>query len=140
MGQNSAHIIANWFGGSGYKRSLNLITTSENFNREMTKAEIEIADWVKENDIKTFDLTVDVDWGVESDSKIVSQIIDEIKTTNDINSQSSEKLKRRLLSELVSFAPKLKAVEDVSYRASGKISNSQLIKMAPIATGKDKWL
>lgn len=62
---NNAHVIANWFHGSGYRESLNLMTTSDTFNQEtMGDVEDTIADIVRKNpSIKTFDMEVHVEWG-----------------------------------------------------------------------------
>ncbi|MGW4996465.1 phage tail protein [Streptomyces hydrogenans] len=47
---NRAHVIADWFGGSGYKKALNLVTTSDHYNkRVMGDTEAAIA-----NDILAF--------------------------------------------------------------------------------------
>ncbi|MFF8432619.1 hypothetical protein [Streptomyces bacillaris] len=41
---NRSHVIADWFGGSGYREALNLVTASEHYNkRVMGDAEAEIA-------------------------------------------------------------------------------------------------
>ena len=44
---NRAHVIADWFGGSGYKKALNLVTTSDHYNKVvMGQAEKQIAEEV----------------------------------------------------------------------------------------------
>jgi DNA/RNA non-specific endonuclease len=140
-GQNSAHIIANWFGGSGYKKSLNLIATSDHFNKKvMGAAERQIVQWVGDNSIVHFDLNVNVDWGIVSEEAIVNQVISQLKTVDGNTSAPADKIRRRLLKELVEFKPKLQAVEDVVYRSNGKKSDGTSASLSPISTGKDTWL
>lgn len=73
---DSAHILADWFGGSGYKEALNLVVTSAEYNRVvMGGAEKNIARDIKnKSEDSLFDLSVSATWDVLSDSEIKSQI------------------------------------------------------------------
>lgn len=73
---DSAHILADWFGGSGYKEALNLVVTSAEYNRVvMGGAEKNIVRDIKsKSEDSLFDLSVTATWDVLSDSEIKSQI------------------------------------------------------------------
>jgi hypothetical protein len=140
-GQNSAHIIANWFGGSGYRKSLNLVTTSDHFNKVvMGRAEDDIVAWVKDRQIVKFNLKVSVDWGKVKEEKIVNEIIKQLNNLSTLPESDSEKIKKQVLRNLANFKTKLKAVEDVLYSGTGTDNASKTIKMPTANTGKDKWL
>lgn len=73
---DSAHILADWFGGSGYKEALNLLVTSAEYNRiVMGGAEKNIVKDIKnKSEDSFFDLSVTATWDILSDSEIKSQI------------------------------------------------------------------
>ncbi|WP_176582510.1 DNA/RNA non-specific endonuclease, partial [Calidithermus terrae] len=142
-GQNSAHIIANWFGGSGYRTSLNLVATSDYFNKQVMGAkEREIAGWVRDNDIITFNLCVTVDWGQVAEEAVVAGMVDQLKSLagSGLPDHKQEKIKQKILRDLVKFTPLLKAVEDVEYSGNGKSANGKTKIFGPVNTGPDRWL
>ncbi|WP_457598276.1 hypothetical protein [Hydrogenimonas sp.] len=76
---DSAHLVADWFGGSGYRRALNLVVTSAQYNRVVMKgAEEKIVEDVKkksrmkekESGPSLFDLSVTATWDILSDSEV----------------------------------------------------------------------
>ncbi len=73
---DSAHMLADWFGGSGYKEALNLVVTSAEYNRViMGGAEKKIVEEVKSVSPESiFDLTVTATWDVLKDSEMKSKI------------------------------------------------------------------
>jgi len=72
---DSSHLIADRFGGSGYAASANLISASEKYNRvDMRRVEEEIAEWIDENEIKSFSMTVRVTWDEVAGPKAVAAI------------------------------------------------------------------
>lgn len=88
QGFNSAHLVANEFGGSGFDRGLNLATTSEQFNKKtMRGVELQIGRAVKKFandntlnlDQVKFSLTVDVTYGALQDVAMLNQIRTELK-------------------------------------------------------------
>jgi hypothetical protein len=141
QGQNSAHVIANWFGGSGYKKSLNLISTSDHFNKVvMGRAEDDIVAWVKSHTILKFNLKVTVDWGQVKEELVVNEIIDQLNDLIQRNPTDIDKIKQIIIKQLSNFKPILKSVEDVEYNGQGSdISNKNYILPAQ-NTGSDKWL
>jgi hypothetical protein len=140
-GQNSAHIIANWFGGSGYKKSLNLVTTSAHFNQVvMGRAEDQIVDWVKHIQIQKFNLKVAVDWGVVKEEEAVKRVQERVKDLAGLSGDELEKSRTKIIRDLAGFKAELKAVEDVEYSASGFDLSQKPQKMRPINTGADTWL
>jgi hypothetical protein len=139
--QNSAHIIANWFGGSGYKKSLNLITTSDHFNKKvMGRIEGNIAKWVSSTKISYFDLNIDVDWGVVSEESVVLGIMSSLQTASTLTPDQAQKIKKRSLALLVKFQPVLKSVEDVIYKADGTTLTGESKTHGPVSSGSDTWL
>ncbi|WP_024769964.1 eCIS core domain-containing protein [Aquimarina macrocephali] len=78
---NSAHIIADWFQGSGYKQGLNLILTSDTYNQTtMAGAESKIVAGIQKIQSKqeplliTFDLQVTAVYEATSDDKVVETL------------------------------------------------------------------
>jgi Domain of unknown function (DUF4157) len=140
-GQNSAHVIANWFGGSGYKKSLNLIATSDHFNKVvMGNAEDRIVAWVKSARIEKFNLNVSVDWGTVKEEDAMNRIIEQAGLLSGLAGNELQKSKREILKRLSSFKAILKAIEDVEYMTSGIDSEGKTKSLRPINTGKDTWL
>ncbi|MVN88499.1 hypothetical protein GO986_17290 [Deinococcus sp. HMF7620] len=138
---NSAHVLANWFGGSGYKKSLNLVTTSDHFNKMvMGEREKQIVEWVKASKIVQFNLRVDVDWGQVSEEAVIITIMNQIKGLYGLTGTALNKTERRLANAVARFKPVLKAVEDVVYRASGQDTGGTKKTMPPLSTGADQWL
>ena len=92
---DSAHHIADWFTGSGYKKSLNLTVTSAEYNRiTMGGAEKNIAKRLTEESV--FNLTVTSTWDSLTDKEVTrdihpASILKEIKGNTkmkDITDQS----------------------------------------------------
>ncbi|WP_108808034.1 eCIS core domain-containing protein [Aquimarina spinulae] len=78
---NSAHIIADWFQGSGYKQGLNLILTSDTYNQTtMAGAEGKLVGKIQklqsqhEPLLITFDLQVTAIYEVTNDDKVVETL------------------------------------------------------------------
>ncbi|WP_245557534.1 DUF4157 domain-containing protein [Deinococcus peraridilitoris] len=142
-GQNSAHIIANWFGGSGYKKSLNLLATSDHYNkRVMGGIEHRIAAWVGQYQISRFNLYIRVDWGVVEEHRLFASIESAVASLTGITdpgrlTQMRHRIARRLAGELT---PVLKAVEDVEYTGHGKDSGGKPHRMPGQNAGFDRWL
>ncbi len=87
---NASHILADWFQGSGYKKTLNLITASEDYNLgPMKRAERSIAKQLerREKALKmanssnfiTFDLRVTVEYQILTDNAIVEALNKELE-------------------------------------------------------------
>lgn len=70
---DSAHLVADWFSGSGYKEALNLTVTSAEYNRKtMGDAEKKIASELNKDSI--FDLTVTSTWDTLDDSEVLDEV------------------------------------------------------------------
>ncbi len=76
MKLDSAHVVADWFGGSGYKQALNLSVTSAEYNRVvMGGAEKNIVKTVERKDAASlFDLTVTARWDYLRDNEIIATV------------------------------------------------------------------
>jgi hypothetical protein len=93
----SAHILADEFLGSGYKEALNLLVTSQEYNRKtMAGAEKEVKKEVKDNQPSgLFNLTVSARWDVLEDSEILKKattdtILNQLK--NDAERDENNKI------------------------------------------------
>lgn len=77
---DSAHLLADWFGGSGYRKALNLNVTSAEYNRiTMGDEEKEIVDEVNakkksDDDVIFFNLTVESRWDTLDDKAVLANI------------------------------------------------------------------
>jgi RNase P/RNase MRP subunit p29 len=93
---NSAHLLADWFNGSGYKGGLNLILTSDTYNQKtMAGAEETVAQAIKKiqernkDKLVTFNLHVTATYKVTSDDKVL-EILKSKKS--DMSPKSLEKM------------------------------------------------
>ena len=78
---NSAHLLADWFKGTGYRQGLNLILTSEKYNtKTMQKAEKDVANEILEIEEDypgqkiTFDLHVTANYQVTDTDGIITTL------------------------------------------------------------------
>ncbi len=100
---DSSHLIANEFTGSGYRKGLNLIVTSSDYNRKTMKgAEDKIKDKVGSN---IFNLTVQATWDILSDTEVSDEIktpslLEQIKNNSKIQ-QIDDESKRELADKSV---------------------------------------
>ncbi|GAA4272696.1 DUF4157 domain-containing protein [Aquimarina gracilis] len=102
---NASHLIADWFQGSGYSQALNLITTSEHYNKQiMFGAESEIKRLVANEETKyvtilkkakyiTFDINVAAEWMAISDSTVADTIA---ARTAEISGETPDQKRERL--------------------------------------------
>jgi hypothetical protein len=79
-GLNSAHMLADEFMGPGYRNALNLISTSDQFNKkEMGSAETTIASAIKQlerqiGETLLFDLKVSAVWRTAGDAEVIGKL------------------------------------------------------------------
>lgn len=105
-GMDAAHIIANMFGGSGYKIGENIVATSAEYNQKaMRKREDEIRDFIEQTvDVKHFLLEVSLQYSEDNTIFEMSEIREQLAkyaSTNDERHQlSDEDLKARILENL----------------------------------------
>jgi hypothetical protein len=76
QGLDSSHLIADIFGGSGFRRSANLIAVSAKYNQvRMRAVENEITDWLEENGLEQrFTMQVNVTWGQVAGAQAIAEI------------------------------------------------------------------
>ena len=139
----SAHMIADEFMGSGYKEGLNLLVTSEEYNRKvMRKAEVDIKDEVENN---LFDLNVKATWDYLKDKEITDGI--NYKTILErIKNEAKDSDTKKVLSK--DFASKLqetlikkedpKRVLGVEYTGETKAPTKKALTKREI--GCDIWM
>jgi hypothetical protein len=119
-GHDSAHLIANMFGGSGYKKAENIIATSSVYNQTvMVKTEKIIADWIRSIEkAHHFSMKVDVSY-MKPNEKVELKKIKEaiLKYTKDDDERrtilkDSSKLEKRINTKLKeSGQPRVKRVD-----------------------------
>ncbi|WP_336732801.1 DNA/RNA non-specific endonuclease, partial [Chryseobacterium sp. VD8] len=105
-GMDAAHIIANMFGGSGYKIGENIVATSAEYNQKaMRKREDEIRDFIEQTvDVKHFLLEVSLQYSEDNTifemSEIREQLAKYASTDDERHQLSDEDLKARILENL----------------------------------------
>lgn len=106
---DSAHLIADWFGGSGYKEALNLIVTSAQYNRIiMGGAEKKIVKSLGGKSSESiFDLTVKATWDVLTDSEIKRDITPKVLQAHIKDNSLSKEEKIKLAQELAQLLYKV---------------------------------
>jgi hypothetical protein len=144
---NAAHLIADWFGGSGYKQSLNLITTSDHFNKQvMGGVERKIADDYLVQNAASMNMTINVTWGKLLDEAANQEAEDQIKQRIASMTEAAERSSREERIEafiaqqrsLKDLPPRI--CEEVTYSVTYKNAAGGSIATLPYSTGRDEWL
>jgi len=105
-GMDSAHVIANMFGGSGYKKAQNIVATSAEYNQiVMRRREDQIRDFIEQTaNVSHFTLEVSLQYSEDSSifemSELRKQLADYAKTDDERNMLKDEDLKARILQNL----------------------------------------
>lgn len=105
-GMDSAHIIANMFGGSGYKKGYNIVATSAEYNQTvMRNKEEEIKEFIKKTKkADHFTLEVSLEYSQDSTNFEISEVRKQLaayaKTDDERNQLSDEELQKRILQNL----------------------------------------
>ena len=144
---DSAHIVADWFGGSGYRKALNLTATSAEYNRiTMGDAEKSIAQKVKEkNEEALFNLSVESKWDYLEDNEIISVVTKNSMMKKVSTEAKSEKIDARHLAEGAEEALERvllkkqdpRRVLSISYDAFMQVDESEKLKEQ---IGCDIWM
>lgn len=151
---NRAHVIANRFGGSGYRSGRNLVTTSKHYNQElMAGAEDKIADHVDteagpadtrvqatmppQAAIVRFSLEV----ALEYIDAVLRLIADAIKKDPDIK-DDDPKVRQAILDKLREnrIDERLKRVKDTKYDLRDLVVAGQGRQGMKTEIGEDEWL
>jgi hypothetical protein len=142
---NRAHIIANQFGGSGYKNSGNLATTSAQYNQvTMREAEVEIINRLigfaetHQVDVEevTFDLTVSVSFGALIDQSV----FDLIKAQPDYP-QNAPELTQYFTAKIAAVVNSpLRRVTQVAYSWTAALPSGATTSGSLPPIGPDLWL
>lgn len=147
QGVQSAHLVADWFGGSGYKESLNLITTSAVFNRDrMGRVERAIAARFVARNAASFDLSIRVEWGELVLSAANAAAVQGIAAGVAARQEGEERAAvQRDVQEFVQEAREMKSVPqkrclNVAYLATFYDQNGAVIDTLPENTGPDTWI
>jgi hypothetical protein len=143
---NRAHVIANQFGGSGYKDAANLVTTSAHYNQtEMAGSEDSIINGLiqfaesNESAIEdvTFDLTVTVSFGKLLDAALLAVIKQQDwypKGAPDLDAMLQQKV------DEVLDAP-LHRVTGVTYEWAASLPTGETTRASVVPRlGPDYWL
>jgi putative lipoic acid-binding regulatory protein len=87
---NSAHVLGDWFMGTGYKKGANLLLTSKEFNQKtMYDAEKELEQQIKaiminnKESIVTFDMTVSATFETLEDDGLIAALNHDFSTIKD---------------------------------------------------------
>jgi hypothetical protein len=145
-GMHSAHLVADWFGGCGYKQSLNLISTSDHFNTSvMGGVERTIVARFQSLGAAQFDMQVDVEWGEFLDGNADQATEEQIKARVTSEVQAGERGSRAqriqdFVRQARSTKRKAKRCEKVTYKISFKDNSGKAIGDLVQAIGPDKWI
>ena len=142
---NRAHIIANEFGGSGYRESANLATTSAHYNQKvMRDAERavgrRIAGFARASGFTRadvlFDMRVDVTFGRIREPAILARIkqVLSIPPTVDLDALILARI------ESGEISPHLRRVVSVSYTFNARLPNGMASGPMNEVIGEDLWL
>lgn len=134
---DNAHIIADQFGGSGYKKALNLVATSSHYNRiVMGGAEKSIAAMFVQKKAVSFDAKVTVSLIGLTDAEALAEIkarLDDEGVNISLGNLSGK------ISGKLGSAKKLKRVKSVDYVITYTLSvGGQAVEQIPL--GMDTWL
>lgn len=138
---NSAHIIADRFMGSGYKQGLNLIATSDEFNKQdMARSEDRIANKVlevqnkkeNENKIVSFTLTVTATWQSYDDKQVL--------TVFDTLDSKLSKEELEVIADKLAKRQDPRRCESVVYDTSIFVDSKAYSTLPQIEIGPDKYL
>ena len=113
-GMDSAHIMANMFGGSGYRKAKNIVATSSEYNQTvMASKEREIYNWIDRSEANSFSLDITVKYQNPSTTIALSEIMTQIQSLtredderraiseSDLNTRISTRLAQTLQPRLV---------------------------------------
>ena len=139
--QNASHIIADEFGGSGYKSGHNLITTSNHFNKTiMRQAEERMGVKIALKRGTQFTMDCSVKWAEYSDDAVAAKLLaqhgSKFADAKEVKDHLKKYHKKHALSK------NLKRCKDVSYKVtiSAGHNASEIGKTVKDKTGMDKWL
>jgi hypothetical protein len=141
---NRTHLIPDWFGGSGYKESLNLISASAHFNQQvMGAAERAITAEAYTRNAMSFDMHVQVEWG----EFIVKQGNTAVTKTIVSDAQGTQSAPRRQsIDKFIEEARQLNAMtprrcNEVRYTVTFKDAKGDSIGAPFIRIiGPDQWM
>jgi hypothetical protein len=143
---NSAHVLADWFEGSGYKSSLNLIATSAHYNQKiMGTAEKSIAKQITnfiDNNGTLYEIStniqVDARWQAMSQDKII-ETLKEIQNTKGMSPEEIQELANETYRKLQGLQFPRKCLQ-VLYRARVVVKGEATSLVFREQIGEDKWL
>lgn len=147
QGFNAAHLIANEFGGSGYARSLNLVTTSWEYNQQsMRRAELVIGriierfarQYLPDEPTITFDVQVDVQWGEILDATILAEIKKEAWYPRDPARDLEQEIRAKIVAGAVNGS--LRRVMGISYTWSMYGPDRRRQGPHTYNLGPDRWI
>ncbi len=145
---DSAHLVADWFSGSGYKDALNLTVTSAEYNRQtMGDAEKNIATKIKNVEKESiFDLTVAAKWDILQDKEIMKDvnalsILKQLNQNSKIQNTDNKELALQATKELSRVLLEKqdpRRVLSVKYDTTIKVPNEKKLEDKKI--GCDIWM
>jgi hypothetical protein len=147
-GMNNAHLIANWFHGSGYRESLNLVSTSASFNQNaMRGVEDDIAALADEVGAASFDMTVTVEWGDflddQANTETEEQIKQRVQQTVEAGQEASvtQRIEGFIVENRSRMQRAAKRCEKVEYKVDYKNVSGNIIhtEVFPPIGPDDEW-
>lgn len=145
---DSAHLLADQFMGSGYKAALNLVLTSDKFNREtMYNAEASITGQITDiqkahkEKLVTFNMVVEATWKAVKDDPILEHLKAILPSKTDNLSEEELKTLAEETRQNLSSKQDPRVCEKVTYFAELFGNGHPLGEIAEAETAhEDKWL
>ncbi|MER0244542.1 hypothetical protein AAHZ94_21605, partial [Streptomyces sp. HSW2009] len=141
---NRAHGIADWFGGSGFKKGLNLVSTSDHYNKRIqgeAEREIEgsIQSFALEKGVDVSEVSMDLTVTIKF-SKLVGDILKEMVTSLPWYKSSDPESQQRFTDLLKTVSnPPIRRVEETKYEYILKANGENKPKDSH-TVGADEWL
>lgn len=137
-GMNRSHLIADMFGGSGYKKALNIVATSDHYNKTvMRNAEREIEYFVKDEEATSFDMDVSVTWGELNIEGVKRCIRADLLNKNPKLKGREDKIKKKVDKIISKIDSRLKNCMGVIYKVVIDKGNNKIDQTFEI--GPDEW-
>lgn len=147
LNQNSSHMIADQFRGSGYEVGCNLVTASAHYNQQVMKeVEDEIARIAR--DAKEMEMTVSVEWIEYLDEDVVEMLVEEVadEIGADLDDQETadaleDQIEQELRAKLARMdSQNTKRVANVTYDVTFQMNNGETQTLNQATNQADIWL
>ncbi|PPK87914.1 hypothetical protein CLV84_0873 [Neolewinella xylanilytica] len=139
-----AHLIADWFQGSGYRNALNIIQTSRDFNQRNMNAiedrlyqELTTQQGLYPNDVVNMRLKVVATYAVYDNDRLLNVVRNILEQSQDL-AADRDALARQMVAEM-SGSQSPRVTEDITYEAQIFVNDQSLFPLPIMRTGSDDF-